>query len=64
MFIPWFRWVNTAIAIYLFISVFAYPHVARGTVWNNALVAIAVFLVSLVPGTAHTTAGRRLAHTS
>ncbi len=44
------RWLNTALSIWLFISVWALPHHNLGTMWNNALVAIAVFLVSLVPG--------------
>ncbi|BDG04094.1 SPW repeat domain-containing protein [Anaeromyxobacter oryzae] len=44
------RWVNTAAAIWTFIAVWALPHSNLGTQWNNALVAIAVFLLSLVPG--------------
>ncbi len=47
--VPWFRYLNTLLAVWLFISAFALPHVHSGTVWNNALVAIAIFLVSLVP---------------
>ncbi len=49
---PDVRWVNTILAIWLFISVWALPHRTLGTQWNNALVAIAVFLLSLVPGRA------------
>ncbi len=41
------RWLNTALAIWLFISVWALPHDNLGTMWNNAIVAIVVFLVSL-----------------
>ncbi len=44
------RYLNTALAIWLFISVWALPHHVLGTMWNNALVAIAVFILSLVPG--------------
>lgn len=47
---PAVRWLNTILAIWLFISVWALPHAVLGTMWNNALVAIAVFLASLVPG--------------
>lgn len=47
--VDWFRFFNTALAIWLFISAFALPTVSRGTVWNNALVAIAIFLLSLAP---------------
>lgn len=46
---PQARWLNTALSIWLFISVWVLPHSNLGTMWNNALVAIAVFLLSLVP---------------
>ncbi len=42
------RYLNTILAIWLFISVWALPHDNVGTQWNNALVAIAIFIVSLV----------------
>ncbi len=45
------RWLDTALAVWLFISVWALPHSNLGTMWNNALVAIAVFVVSLIPRT-------------
>jgi len=43
------RFLNTALAVWLFISAFAIPAQSRATVWNNALVAIAVFVISLMP---------------
>ena len=43
------RYPNTALAVWLFISAWALPAASRGTVWNNALVAIAVFVLSLMP---------------
>jgi hypothetical protein len=43
------RFLNTALSIWLFIAAFALPTYAAGTIWNNALVAIAMFIVSLVP---------------
>ncbi len=46
---PQARYLNTALAIWLFISVWALPHDNVGTMWNNALVAIAIFIVSLIP---------------
>ncbi len=46
---PQVRYVNTALAAWLFISAWALPHDNRGTVWNHALVAIAVFAISLIP---------------
>ncbi len=42
------RLVNTALAMWLFVSTLALPGAGAGTQWNNALVALAVFLFSLV----------------
>jgi hypothetical protein len=50
MAIPWARYLNTALAVWLFISTWALPSVSAGTVWNNVLLAIAIFIVSLRPG--------------
>jgi hypothetical protein len=47
--IPWVRYLNTLLSIWLFISAWALPTVTVATIWNNALVAIAIFIVSLVP---------------
>ncbi|HWV39722.1 MAG TPA: SPW repeat protein [Vulgatibacter sp.] len=46
---PPVRYVNTALAVWLFISVWALPSESAATQWNNAIVAILVFLFSLVP---------------
>jgi hypothetical protein len=46
---PWMRWVDTALAVWLFLSTLAIPDASRGTLWNNLIVAILVFLASLVP---------------
>lgn len=46
---PKVRFLNTLLAIWLFISAWALAHVSTGTVWNNVLVAIAIFIVSLIP---------------
>lgn len=43
------RYLNTLLAIWLFISAFALPRVSVGTVWNNAIVAILMFVFSLIP---------------
>ncbi len=43
------RFLNTVLAIWLFVSVWALPSMAAGTRWNNAIVAIVMFLVSLAP---------------
>lgn len=48
--IPEVRFINTALAVWLFISVWALPSFSVGTQWNNAIVAIAIFVASLVPG--------------
>jgi SPW repeat len=47
---PWTRYLNTILAIWLFISAWALPAMSVGTMWNNAIVAIAIFVLSLVPG--------------
>jgi SPW repeat len=48
--VPEVRYLNTVLAIWLFISVWALPNAEPGTRWNNVLVAIAIFLCSLAPG--------------
>ena len=48
--VPEARYLNTILAVWLFISVWALPSMMLGTQWNNALVAIAIFIVSLAPG--------------
>jgi hypothetical protein len=53
---PMARYLNTALAIWLFISAWALPTASVGTIWNNVLVAIAIFIVSLVPTTPDSTA--------
>ncbi len=45
------RYVNTALSIWLFVATFALAHVSAVSVWNDALCAIAIFILSLVPGT-------------
>jgi hypothetical protein len=54
---PWARYLNTVLAIWLFISAWALPAISAATVWNNVLVAIAIFVVSLVPSERTTTPG-------
>ena len=49
LFAPSVRFINTILAIYLFISTFGIFHNNPGTVWNNVIVSIVVFIVSLIP---------------
>jgi hypothetical protein len=56
MAVPWARYANTALAVWLFISAWALPTASPGTIWNNVLVAIAMFIVSLVPTGSNVTA--------
>ncbi len=49
---PQVRFLNTLLAIWLFISAFALPSEHVGTVWNNAIVAVVIFLASLAPSEA------------
>lgn len=46
---PVVRYLNTILAIWLFVSAWAIPAVSVATVWNNAIVAIAILVVSLLP---------------
>lgn len=46
---PQARYLNTILAIWLFISAWALPRVSVGTVWNNVIVAILMFIFSLMP---------------
>ncbi len=47
---PQIRYANTVLAVYLFISTLLFPHVSQATPWNNAIVAVVVFVLSLIPG--------------
>jgi hypothetical protein len=47
--VPEARYLNTALAVWLLISVWALPTISVATRWNNALVALAIFFVSLAP---------------
>jgi hypothetical protein len=43
------RHASTVAAVYLFISTLLITQYSRATVWNNLVIAIAVFVFSLVP---------------
>lgn len=46
---PSARFGSAVAAVYLFVSTLALTQYSRGTVWNNVVIAIAVFVFSLVP---------------
>ena len=46
---PAARFANTATAVWLFFSTITISHYSSDTLWNNAIVASAVFLLSFVP---------------
>jgi SPW repeat-containing protein len=48
---PSARYLNTLLAVWLFVSSWAVPSESIATVWNNVLCAIAIFVISLVPST-------------
>jgi hypothetical protein len=48
MAVPWVRYLNTVLAVWLFISTWAFSDSSPGTIWNNVLVAVAIFVMSLV----------------
>jgi len=47
---PQARYLNTPLAVWLFDSVFVLPTENLDTLWNNLLVAVGLFVFSLVPG--------------
>ena len=51
---PAVRYLNTLLAIWLFISVFTIGERSIATTWNNALVAAAIFFISLTPSSRRT----------
>jgi hypothetical protein len=47
---PRVQYLNTALAIWIFISSWAIPaSPLGGTLWNNTLVAVVLFILSLIP---------------
>lgn len=46
---PIVRRLNTVLSAWLFISAWTLPHHNHAPMWNNVIVAIVVFLLSLVP---------------
>jgi uncharacterized membrane protein HdeD (DUF308 family) len=52
------RYLNTILAVWLFISAFALPHVSNAPVWNNAIVGVIIFVISLVPAARPAAAAR------
>src|SRR5947209_2788584 len=59
--VPAFRYVNTIAGAWLVVSGFALPRVNAGTTWNNVIVGIVVFLVSLMPTVAERSHIKRVA---
>lgn len=58
--LPVVRWVNTAVAVWLFISTLAIVHATYVTLWNNVIVAVIVFFLSFVrSGGGRTPVGNR-----
>jgi hypothetical protein len=52
MYWPTARYANTVLAIWLFFSSLGFPHQHTATIWNHVIVAIIVFVLSLVPSRA------------
>jgi hypothetical protein len=60
MYAPRVRFLTTLFAIWLFIATLVIPHSQSETLWNNCIVAVLVFVLSLIPSSAAiTTGGRR-----
>ncbi|MCG5053780.1 MAG: SPW repeat protein [Myxococcales bacterium] len=56
---PAARFFNTALGAWLFISAWALPSISDGTVWNHALVGLAVVVASLIPSRGESAVIRR-----
>ncbi len=50
MSVPTARFLNTILSVWLFISIWALPHLGQGTMWNNGVIAIVVFEITLMSG--------------
>lgn len=46
---PAVRWFNTVLAIWLALTTLAMADIRPGTFWNNLLVAVVAFALSLIP---------------
>jgi hypothetical protein len=47
--LPWARYLNSALAVWLFVSAWALPTAHVAALWNSVLCSIAIFVMSLVP---------------
>jgi hypothetical protein len=45
----WARYLNAIAAVWLFFATLLLPDIRLGTLWNNCLVAMAVFVISMLP---------------
>ncbi len=52
---PRARFLNTVLGVWLFISAFALASMSTATVWNNWILGVVIFAVSLIPPAAETT---------
>lgn len=55
--LSWARHLNSALAVWSFVSAWALPTVHVVALWNNILCSIAIFVVSLVPSDTTTLPG-------
>ncbi len=61
MYAPNARYLDTIFAVWLFVSTLVIAHHSAATMWNNLIVAIVVFVLSL-PGGVEPVTGRRPLH--
>lgn len=57
---PPIRFANTALSVWLLLSAWLLPGADPGTQWNHVLVAIAVFVLSLIPNAPLSARGTRM----
>lgn len=54
-----FRIVNVLLALWLFVTTWAFPVASRGTLWNNVIAAIVMLAIALIPPTTTPAMARR-----
>jgi hypothetical protein len=55
----WLRYVNTALSAWLLVAAFLLPQRSPLARWNDAMIAVAMVVLSLVPGSIYPRMARR-----
>ena len=60
--VPRAHWLNAAVALALFATVWLVPHAHRASEWNDAVTAFFILPLALVPGAGETDGPPAVAH--